>query len=1154
MNEMSNSAGAADKEMEIITNSLTYKMNALRETGTGIWQNLFQRESVGGVVDDLTVLLGVVEKFTDKVGLLGTTLALAGTGGILFKFAKTWKELADAGKSTKFLDVLKTAFPAINAGLTEYQSALAGGSNAMVAFGAGAKAMVASLSPLLGILAAVGVALLAFHAFDEANTGWTRAQESAQKAVTSYQEAKEKLDDLKQEKTDNLSQVQEIAAKYDIDVSGMDDVDAIIEKIRSSDKGITLVDQVELDKLSTANKQLDTQMKIQEQIEHAKKQGALLETEIASKTEKSYWEEVKERHGKGIFGTVAAAWDYINSRGGGARADENGNPVEVEAEGERWAQQDTTNIGMARQAYDDLIAKKQELQKLDEEMASSTDGVTDEQIKRREQLSNEIAEQGSKTATLIRTVSDEMNTMKDGTSKYAQDYVRQASQLIRDFTNMDASPAEAALNNLNAFFDGTSGKNAIKEQLIEAAKSGEDLEGTLRGLGLSLEDLDISDASYLNDYFADLAKEVEKADDEVSNFGKTVEDVEAASKTEDADSDWTKIQAAYKKAGEYYKEGKTGIDDFKSVAQFMSSKNLGELAKQAKDAGGYAADVYQKAFEDARAKADRWFGDDEAQSLMNFADDAESSGLFNINKNDEKGLWDISVAEGFENTAQAAEKLGTSVGVVETMLDGLEAYGYDFEGIKKSGEMFEEYGQTLDALNETYENMADGRGKDRLNELLNGENGFNKQYEQFEGDLSKLSEEQVVRIKFEYDLASLQSKIDEIKALIEGGDNSVSNNASLIAAQDQYVAKAEEGLGLNREGVILPIDYQLSKQSEASLKEQLKNTTDDQEKIELQAEIQNEQQLQQDVLNTFADEHPEITPEMSVDEINSALDESFKYNTVEFTASVDGVESQIQAVGNADGTITYTANIDGVETEVEPVTNEDGTITYTAEIENEVDDKELEKKGKIEYDTTVNDTASAEDKSAKVTYTKDSSAVDNYQAGDKKAKVTFTADSKSADGYKPQDKQAKVTFGKDSSVPDGYKPSDKHATVIFGKDTSSPEGYSPSPKSATVTYTPNTSGLPSSFPSITRYVNYVKTGAVSVDGTAHANGTAYARGTAFARGNWGTRSSGTALVGELGEELLVRDGRFQTIGDNGAEFVSYKKGDIELCPHTAMCA
>ena len=459
MNEMSNSAGAADKEMEIITNSLTYKMNALRETGTGIWQNLFQRESVGGVVDDLTALLGVIETFTDKVGLLGTTLTVFGAGNALIKFFKSYSALANAGQSTKFLDVLRTAFPSINNAIVAYQAALDGGSSAMVAFGAGAKAMIASLTPLIGVIAALAVAFAAFKAFDYFNTGWTRAQESAQKAVTSYQEAKEKLDDLKQEKADNLSQVQEIAAKYDIDVSGMDDVDAIIEKIRSSDKGITLVDQVELDKLSTANKQLDTQMKIQEQIERAKKQGAILETEIASKTEKSYWEEVKERHGKGLLGTIAAGWDYINSRGGGARADENGNPVDVEAEGEKWAQQDTTNIGMARQAYDDLIAKKQELQKLDEEMASSTDGVTDEQIKRREQLSNEIAEQGSKTATLIRTVSDEMDTMKEGTSKYAQDYVRQASQLIRDFTNMDASPAEAALNNLNAFFDGTSSKS-----------------------------------------------------------------------------------------------------------------------------------------------------------------------------------------------------------------------------------------------------------------------------------------------------------------------------------------------------------------------------------------------------------------------------------------------------------------------------------------------------------------------------------------------------------------------------------------------------------------------------------------------------------------------------------------------------------------------
>ena len=68
-----------------------------------------------------------------------------------------------------------------------------------------------------------------------------------------------------------------------------------------------------------------------------------------------------------------------------------------------------------------------------------------------------------------------------------------------------------------------------------------------------------------------------------------------------------------------------------------------------------------------------------------------------------------------------------------------------------------------------------------------------------------------------------------------------------------------------------------------------------------------------------------------------------------------------------------------------------------------------------------------------------------------------------------------------------------------------------------------------------------------VDGTAQVDGTAHASGTAFSNGkngNWGTKGSGVALGGELGQELVVRDGRFFTIGDSGAEFFAYKKGDI----------
>ena len=62
-----------------------------------------------------------------------------------------------------------------------------------------------------------------------------------------------------------------------------------------------------------------------------------------------------------------------------------------------------------------------------------------------------------------------------------------------------------------------------------------------------------------------------------------------------------------------------------------------------------------------------------------------------------------------------------------------------------------------------------------------------------------------------------------------------------------------------------------------------------------------------------------------------------------------------------------------------------------------------------------------------------------------------------------------------------------------------------------------------------------------VNGTAHANGTV---GRAYSRGDWTIKNSGTALGGELGTEILVRNGRWFTIGDNGAEFFQYKKGDI----------
>lgn len=143
---------------------------------------------------------------------------------------------------------------------------------------------------------------------------------------------------------------------------------------------------------------------------------------------------------------------------------------------------------------------------------------------------------------------------------------------------------------------------------------------------------------------------------------------------------------------------------------------------------------------------------------------------------------------------------------------------------------------------------------------------------------------------------------------------------------------------------------------------------------------------------------------------------------------------------------------------------------------------------------------------------------------------------------------AKIS-GLDTSMVDNYVAEDKEATTIYDVNSSKVDRWKAPNKNGKAIYRPQLSTT--KLPTLHGTANYTVTtsGSSSLRGHVYGqatqvNGTAHVNGTAFVRGDWSTKDSGTALVGELGQETVVRDGRYFTIGDNGAEFFNYKKGDI----------
>ena len=1047
-----------------------------------------------------------------KVNLDELSEALRKTG----KVSEKDLNFAKAGKS---LDEYRNGLKGIIASNAELADSFIDlGTEAHVASNNLGKGILASLksfalSPvgIVTIATAIGAAIVAIE--DAMHIDQEEAFSALSESLSNYQSSADELNSLNQELETTQSRIQELQALQNAGT-------------------ISFAEEAELSQLQAQNAELERKISLQEQLNNLDKQQAISDAKTAmDATSLSVAESVRagDSEGKRTMKGIVGESTSIQAIRDDLKAVEE---YKIKIQEMEQTIQDTKDV-IAGNAEDDSMSGKL-LRNLFGDN-TFTDKITEwwnrgdlsAQQKALDDYNKSLSTLQGDLSTQTEYLQTQLDALKLDPEANAS-AIAEIESALNEVAGIDLSPIEQQYKQIESAFSATSGNDLIRDQLIEAAKSGEDVVDVLHEMGLTLSDLGIKGAGKgdaVRRYFDELAEAATEAQDAINSVDGSVEGVTAAFESANQDADWKTMSDYLSQASELYQQGKVGTDDFQTATQFMTYDTINADA----DGFKYDADAYVHYWEQAQGKVARYFDENNPiQSVSNALEDLKSAGLAT-----ELEGGDNDWTDSFRTSADAAKAWGVSVDAAEAMMHNMESYGAEFDDVFWSGEGLSRYEEALTNLKTIRDEMSSGDGKNRLSGLIEG---WDEEYAKYQNDLSGLTEDQVVRIEFEYDLASAQQQIDELDELWEGGDRSAETGAKRIAARSNALSLLEEQTGYSEEqgggyanlsSAIDTLQDKLSKtdskKSIANIQEQISAVQDLQQAFQtsmLDGEVANWDEylntdgfgeaiqsimdstdmstsdlsellgIDQNVLDEAVDlkvdadtseaenklqgiaandgKHIVMDVDASTDQIQAQLDKLETGQTITFNAEVDGVDSVINAVKDEEGNITYTATIDGVEQKISPILNKDGTVSYTL-----------------------------------------------------------------------------------GEVPTVLPNADQ--TVNRNPDNSK-VSVNPSSVNQTAVRRPDNSGVMSSPPSVTqtvkRVVSTVVQGGLGVlsgifnfNGTAHANGTVRI-GTALASGDWSVQQNERALVGELGQETVVRDGHFFTVGDNGAEFVNLRRGDV----------
>ena len=722
---------------------------------------------------------------------------------------------------------------------------------------------------------------------------------------------------------DKMEKTNASTSDYESTKSEIDSLNTELETTQGkieelSNKGpLTITEQEELQKLQQENDELERQIKLKEKLageQQAEAEKNALDTLSLTKTK-----DLTQQNSPGNMGMIGSM---------------NGN------------YQSTDIVTASQNELKRLKDAKAEREKLVKEYSKTGDDATNTQI---ENLDKEIESLETGLNDNLSNLSDLRNALADATTTEGKRAYDAITKIIDGYNNIDLSDTERQLNQLNSFFDGSSGKNVIKAKLVEATSSGENLEDTLHKMGLTIDDLGLTGANRietLNNYFGELSSSAEQAAESIKSVDGSFQGVTTAFESENQDSEWTTMAGNFTQVAELYKNKKYGTDDFKTAVQYITPSVINP------DSTKFDSEAYIKAYKEAQGKIKKYFDEENPlDSAINAQNTLIEKGL--AKDNGEEIVW----TKKFKTSADAAKAFGTSVEAAEAILKNLESYGFEFDSVEFSSKQLESYKTSLEGIENVYNQLDDGNPlKEHLEKNLEGENGWRAVLTEAENDITTLNENAVIKLKFEYDRAELElanQQLEEKNDLGATSDEQRLNNVEIINNNDQIISGLEEENGIDRDKIDSTSKYSEAVEGLAKAKEELAKASEesngseeDSKKIRgLQEEVkkyqENLKKLAKD--SDAAIEAPftmddsqtvHIYGELDTDDLEQQLSDLDNEQTIIFNANVDGVQTQVKAVKDEDGNITYQANIDGVTTYVTPVLHQDGTVTYIADTSN----------------------------------------------------------------------------------------------------------------------------------------------------------------------------------------------------------------------------